>query len=219
MADQFDLLNRTGVRLAMEARANVATKPITVAGSISTTDMLTRIQPSIEVARRNYADQAQIQAAAGVDMFVLEMLREITHTIISLEAAAATGLPVWVGLSCQMKDGVPHLFNKDDTLADGLKALKERPVELVAIMHTETADVDACLDVVQEYWDGPIGVYAQSGDFIPPKWQFIDTITPEAYGEACLRWVERGVQVIGGCCGIGPEHISYLKEHLPAKIS
>lgn len=214
----FEQLNRTGVRLALEARANVATKPIVVAGSISTTEMTIHQQPPIDVARRNYSDQAKLQAAAGVDMFVLEMMRDIAHTEIALEAALQTGLPVWVGLSCVMQDGVPYLFNKTVSLADGLRAICEKPFELLAIMHTETVDIDACLDVVDQYWDGPIGVYAQSGDFIPPKWQFIDTITPADYGEACLRWVARGVQVIGGCCGIGPEHIAYLRDRLPKYI-
>ena len=212
--DKFEHLNTIGVEMACEVRDRL-NKDVVVAGSISTTEMMQWEQPPEAVARQNYAEQAQIQATAGADMICLEMLREIEHTQYALDAVYKTGLPVWVGYSCILKDGVPYLFNGKETLEDALKAIQGQPIELVTIMHTETVDVDACLDVVQKYWDGPIGVYAQSGEFIPPKWQFIDTITPEEYGAACLRWVERGVQVIGGCCGIGREHIEYLSQHLP----
>jgi S-methylmethionine-dependent homocysteine/selenocysteine methylase len=27
-------------------------------------------------------------------------------------------------------------------------------------------------------------------------------------------WVARGVQIVGGCCGIGPDHIELLSERL-----
>ena len=215
--DQFETLNTLGIELALEARDKMAADSVTVAGSISTTDMM-RWQPPVEVARANYIEQARIQRAAGAEMLALEMLREITHTGLALDAAIQTELPVWVGYSCVVKEGEVWLFDETERLVDALHAVQGQPIELIAIMHTQTEDVDACLDVLQAHWHGPIGVYAHSGHFIPPKWQFIDTISPEDYADACLRWVERGVQVIGGCCGIRPEHMKLLDECLPRSL-
>jgi homocysteine S-methyltransferase len=31
-------------------------------------------------------------------------------------------------------------------------------------------------------------------------------------------WVGRGVQIVGGCCGIGPEHIRAVKDRLPTRV-
>lgn len=217
--EHFERLNTVAVELALEARdnVNVASKAVMVAGSISTSQMQGS-QPPIEVARVNYLDQARIQAAAGVDMFILEMMRDITHTQLVLDAVKETGLPVWLGYSCVIKEGEVCLIRQNQPLVDALQAIQGQPIELIVIMHTQTEDIDACLDVLQANWDGPIGVYAHSGTFIHPNWQFIDTISPEAYADACLRWVERGVQVIGGCCGIGPEHIELLAQRLPHRI-
>ncbi len=215
--EHFEMLNTVAVDLALEARDNVATKPVMVAGSISTSQMRGS-QPPIEVARVNYLEQARIQAAAGVDMFILEMMRDITHTQLVLDAVNETGLPVWVGYSCKIKEGEVWLIRENERLVDALQAIQGQPIELVVIMHTQTEDIDACLDVLQANWDGPIGVYAHSGTFIHPNWQFMDTISPEEYAEASMRWVERGVQVIGGCCGIGPEHIELLEQRLPHRI-
>lgn len=37
---------------------------------------------------------------------------------------------------------------------------------------------------------------------------------PESYLEWSRTWVEAGATLVGGCCGIGPEHIAQLHLHL-----
>ena len=34
------------------------------------------------------------------------------------------------------------------------------------------------------------------------------------YLNHCEKWLKKGINLIGGCCGTGPEHIKYLKENL-----
>jgi S-methylmethionine-dependent homocysteine/selenocysteine methylase len=51
-----------------------------------------------------------------------------------------------------------------------------------------------------------------------PSWQFIDMISPEDFAAEAKLWLEMGTQLIGGCCGIGPEHIRLLKERLRARL-
>lgn len=207
--DDFEAINRRSVQLAIEARAACEQPGVLVAGSMSTTRQ-GGPWAEVETARVNFAEQAQILADAGADLIVLEMMRDIELTEVCLEAAYATGLPVWFGFSCEMKDGVPWMIDGLLRLQEFMERFASEPVEAIAVMHSETADIDACLDVVQEHWDGPIGVYAQSGDFQPPVWVFVDVISAEDYAAACSRWIDRGVQIIGGCCGIGHEHIAHL---------
>ncbi len=212
--DRFEELNRRGIELALAARQRLGASHVLVAGSISTTQMNGE-HPPVDVARANFADQARIQTETGADLIILEMLRDIDQTQAALDAVHETGLPVWAGYSCVIHDGVPMLFDGHHTLAEALRALERQPIELVAIMHSEIEDTDPALDVVREHWAGPIGVYAQRGRYVDPNWVFDSTITPEEYARDCLRWVGRGVQVIGGCCGIGPAHIAHLKRVLP----
>lgn len=217
LADKFEEINSTAARVALEARANAADRPVWVAGSLSTT-VFGQGQPLPEVARTNFNDQAEILAESGVDFFMLEMMRDIEYTDIALQAAKRTGLPVWIGYST-IVDEVNQVL-----LADGgrnplsfeaaLQALDEEATPLVSIMHTLTADIDPSLEILKRNWSGAVGVYAHSGEFIMPNWQFIDMISPRDYAAAARRWVAEGVQVIGGCCGIGPEHIRVLKETL-----
>ena len=40
-------------------------------------------------------------AESGVDLIALEMCERLPESTMALEAARATGLPVWVGASCR----------------------------------------------------------------------------------------------------------------------
>ena len=40
-----------------------------------------------------------------------------------------------------------------------------------------------------------------------------DDLSPEAYLVWANKWCQQGATLIGGCCGIGPEHISKLRRH------
>ena len=218
--DDFEMLNTRGIELALEARANRdATDRVAVAGSIATT-LQGRSLRELSEATIDYADQAQVQAAAGAEFFTLEMMRDLDYTRAAIDGVTKTGLPYWVGFSTEMRDGVPWLLEgtpeQGGTLAEGVQMLSgvDYAPDVVAIMHTEVDDIDACLDVIQAHWDGPVAVYAQTGRFERPHWIFTDTITPEAYADAALRWIDRGVQIVGGCCGISPSHIAHIHGRL-----
>lgn len=213
--ERFEAVNRSSVELALEARKQSGRINVVVAGSMSTTRQGGPFPP-LDVARTNYLDQARILADAGAELIILEMMRDVAHTEACLAGAQATGLPIWIGISAEVTDGVPTMWDGDISVDTFLQRFAHEDVDVMAIMHTETDDVDACLDVLDRHWTGPVAVYAQSGLFDPPDWVFIDVITPEDYAAACVRWLERGVQIIGGCCGIGHEHIAHLRPIIAA---
>ena len=39
-------------------------------------------------------------------------------------------------------------------------------------------------------------------------------LTPEAYADHAMAWVDQGATIIGGCCEIGPAHIAELARRL-----
>ena len=212
LEEHFELLNRRGIELAREARTNMQAPDVLVAGGITHLSFTDRIPPHDHL-RANIEEQAAIMAEAGADLIILEMMTDVERMLILLEAAQKTGLPVWVGFSCELdEEGVPRLL-AGPTLVEGIEAIKHKEVPLVFIMHTEVEYIGACLDVLQANWPGLIGVYAHSGRFVAPNWIFDDTISPEDYASAAESWSQRGVQVIGGCCGIGVEHMALLSQN------
>jgi len=136
-----------------------------------------------------------------------------------MTAAVSTGLPVWVGFSCRVdEDNIVRSFRGNHMFTSILEAILPLGGSVMSIMHTLTEDIAPPLRILKEYWQGPIGIYAHSGDFVMPNWQFINMISPEDYATEAQKWVEMGVQIIGGCCGIGPEHIRLLKKQLPTHV-
>ncbi|MFQ5773202.1 MAG: homocysteine S-methyltransferase family protein [Kiloniellaceae bacterium] len=219
-------LNRRAVELAHAARERAARgRNVWVAGSISSflPENAKDKAPRPDVAQADYREQAAALAEAGVDLIALEMMQDIEYGTYAVEAATATGLPVWVGFSCRPgADGKTLFFRRADSttgLAEGLAKVMAAGGALAGVMHSEVATVEPALRVIFETWSGPVAAYPHSGHFVMPDWQFVDIISPEDYAAEARKWVAMGVQVVGGCCGIGPEHIRLLRERLPKRIS
>ena len=77
-------------------------------------------------------------------------------------------------------------------------------------MHNDIDLTAEALDIMASHWAGPLGAYPESGYFEMPEWQFVDIIEPDGFVARCLQWKRQGATILGGCCGIGPEHIAAL---------
>lgn len=223
--------NRRAVEIAKQARDNAADRPVAIAGSIShfiaggaggaeTVDPKW-LKP--ETLRSTFTEQAEALAGAGCDLIALEMMMRPERAIHALDAALATGLPVWIGTSCERrKDGRMTAFNYGDVAyGDLLDALIERAAgraQAMTVMHSLVQDSGPGLDMVRQRWPGPTGVYPESGYFTMPNWQFVDVITPADLALAAKGWVGQGAQIIGGCCGTGVAHVRALKQAMPARL-
>ena len=208
-SDRFDDYNRVAVELAIEAR-DACTRPAAlVAGGISYWSW-TGDHPPLSEIEASVGQQAAVMRDAGADLLMLEMMIDIDRMLTTLAAAQTSGLPVWVGISCALNsEGVMALWN-GEPLVDALAALAGTGVPLLSIMHTDVKYVEACLDILQYHWDGMTGVYAHSGTSVDGKWVFHDTISPQDYTAYCQSWMKRDMHVIGGCCGIRPDHMKHL---------
>jgi methionine synthase I (cobalamin-dependent) len=216
LGDRVAEANRRAVEAARRAIGRAATGPVAVAGSMSSlmaggSTAGSDDDPATLLAA--YREQAAALAEAGVDLIALEMLQSPRHRP-AVQAAVETGLPVWLGVSAGHADGgcLPT-WSGDGDFEDGLVALLELPVDLVAVMHTNVEDVDAALEVVRAHWTGPVATYPHSGVFHPPVWEFGD-LSPDALAQASRRWIAAGAVAVGGCCGTGPEHIRRLRDEV-----
>ena len=178
--------------------------------------------------RESFDEQIEVLAMAGVDLIALEMLSDIEVSKVAISAALATELPVMIGITCEWgPDGQTivtrghsmNLQSEPTALEDLLPKLLESlnpKVErtILAIMHCDLDVSGPALDIAARQWSGPLAVYPNSGEIIPPNWQFETVCKPDKYAENALEWINRGATIVGGCCGIGPSHISELRAKL-----
>ena len=227
-------INRQAARLAVQAREeaceamsnngegkwDAAPSTVWIAGSISPMagGLGDEGRPSVQEMRVLFAEQAELLAESGVDFLLLEMMRDVEYSLAALEAASATGLPVWVGFSCERMEGgglkLAPTIREEVPLAAGVAAVMAEGGSLAAIMHSDVDITGEALGVIRAVWDGPTGAYPESGYFEMPHWQFVDIIDPEVFADRAMSWVGQGARMVGGCCGTGLPHIKALAKRL-----
>ena len=228
LEENFVPWNRAAIKLAQEARDNAAVdRPIYIAGSIAPYDHWGEYDAA--TMRASYREMAELHAEGNVDFLQLEMLAtDIENTIIAIEEASTVGLPVWVAISCfdvietkelrlgareSQGDDIPFSFGYD-AFDTAIQQIMAAGGSVLSMMHSETHLGRAAVEVMRANYDGPLGVYPNAGYWQRPNWTFIDTITPDYFWQEAQAWIEGGAQIIGGCCGTGPEHIQAVAQGL-----
>ena len=219
--DDLLLVDQAAVR---EAKAAAVGHKVAVAGSVSTMRPVVagsdRTDLSAEwteaEARALFRRKVENLKSCGVDLIMMEMMRDADYSVWATEEAIKTGLPVWVGISVERREDDNLVgFGRQDQLleyvAPALAALKPK---VMSIMHTSPNDTDEALAILRKSWNGSIGTYPECGFFKAPDWQFVDVITPDDLVSKSRDWQKLGVSAFGGCCGIGPEHISLLAREM-----
>jgi len=225
--------NRNAVRAARRARDAAATRPVAVAGSMSSFSPIDMDAGSLGRPHRgptaddprfptlaDFREQAGLLAESGVDLIALEMINARGYGRAALQAAAETGLPVWLGVSpFRLRDGtlvgLPDL-SEGESFEDLLSALVDPAPAAVTVMHAKPEVTLDAIEIIRRHFTGPVGVYAETGDWQPPNWVF-DGLTPAEYLTQAITWAGHGAQLIGGCCGVGPEHIRVLADGLAGR--
>ena len=221
LKDKIAEINQSAVRLALQARDNTG-QDVCVAASMSSMPAFDEFFiPKNDEVREGFVRQAELLAKAGAELVIAEMMRDEDIAGMVISAARATGIPVWTGFSASMDDAgslTNYMSDVRDTdtmpFSQMAGAVLEAGCDAAGVMHSSVHDTGPALSELNELWDGPMFAYAESGHFVPPSWKFEDIISPQDYLDYARQWIEQGVQIIGGCCGIGPEHIRVLRENL-----
>lgn len=217
LADRFEAGVRSAVRVARQV-ADAADRPVAVAGSASVTEWAVPPGDDPAVLREGYARQVDLLAEAGVDLIVLEMVLDTHRGRPALDAARATGLPVWLGLSTCTPGRTTSdadLLPEIDETREVATALVADDLDAVCVMHTDIDDVTPALDMLAPLWDGAVGVYPHRGRWLKPHWGFEDVDPDYLIGQAA-DWVARGVAMLGGCCGLSTRHVQALRAAVDA---
>ena len=224
---QFEDWNRRSVHMAREERDRSArAETIAVAGSVGTYGHFGELDR--ETLHGHFRAQAEILAEEGVDLLLLETLGSSVRTIRAMVSATTDlGVPVWVSLSCvRDRDTGAVLFGIEESgqaadaavtygpLAEAAREIMSVGGSAVLMMHSVRDVTEDAVKVLRGACSGPVGAYPNAGYWSRPNWTFVDQVTPDEYLADARRWVEAGASIVGGCCGVGVEHIRALAEGL-----
>jgi homocysteine S-methyltransferase len=225
LGEQVPTVIRRAVAIAKEAREHAAARrPIAIAGSMShmvpmmkgrDTRDPGRLPKATEVGA-NAREVAHLLGEAGVDLLLMEMMSDPELALPTIEAAMTTGLPVWVGISCRrLADRRLAAYSRRELpLEDAIHAIVGARGHVFGIMHSPVDATTEALDLLRGRWAGPLMAYPESGYFEMPDWRFVGVIAPGAFAAQARAWAASGVQILGGCCGLGVDHIRAVADTL-----
>ena len=124
-------------------------------------------------------------------------------------------MPVWVGFSLGPEEGCepdgigdPVQLREGGTLADAVAITGRYPaVDALVIMHSDVRVVERGVRTLRSLWDGPIGAWGHASAIVDGVFTHDGVVTPEEYASRVPSWRDAGATMIGGCCGIGPDHL------------
>jgi methionine synthase I (cobalamin-dependent) len=219
LANRVEEINQRAVAAALRARDAAADREaVVVAGSLSHMVPIlhgSRVTDPAQLPSDAELDDAlhelaRILAGSGCELIILEMMYHPRRIRAALDAAQTTKLPIWFGASArrgQSGSAVSYHQSEEIPLESVAAMIPSTGIDAAGIMHTGVEVIDEALDVVRGHFRGPLMAYPDSGDFEMPNWRFVDVVTPQRFGDFCRAWIASGVQIIGGCCGLTPDHI------------
>lgn len=206
---------RLGIRLARQAIEEAGlTGQVAVAFSLNGDVDSPQRQGTLELLARVF----ETDPPDLILMETLSLIREnLTFSVVDM--MLATGLPVWLSFR-RCRHGVCGVHGQHwggpegDVFGRAARKFEKMGVEALLINCLPIDHVPGMLPWVRDFTDLPLGVYPNLGRYLDPGWKFDDTVGPAEYVELALEWRAEGAQIIGGCCGVTPEHIAAARQEL-----
>lgn len=205
---------RRGVRLARAAaeeagRADEVAVAFSINGDVDTPDG----RETIELLARAFESDPP-------DLILLETLSLVrSSTNATVEALMETGLPVWLSFR-RCRHGVCGVYGEHwggpegDSFGRAARRFEEAGVGALLINCVPPDHVEGMISWLRDFTDLPLGVYPNLGYLSAAGWRHEHDIDPSDYAQLALRWREEGAQIVGGCCGVRPEHIDAARAAL-----
>lgn len=180
------------------------------------------LTPAVAVSAPLYAEKARIMAP-HVDVILLETMSSLDLARGALQGAQAAGLPVWLSVSVDDRDG--SKLRSGEPVSGLRDLIASHPAAAVL---ANCSMPEAMLAALRELsvMGLPFGAYANGFSEIStlplpdavaaPDYTHRHDLTPEKYTGFALQWVDLGATIVGGCCEVGPAHIRHLAAALRA---
>jgi S-methylmethionine-dependent homocysteine/selenocysteine methylase len=134
------------------------------------------------------------------------------------EALVASGIPVWVAYR-RNANGQIGIFGEErepdgERFGEAARELERIGVSAI-LVHCLPADkAHGVAPWLRTFTSLPLGVYPNNGRYDMWVWEWRHDSTPEELAVHARRYADEGMNIIGGCCGVRPEHIRAMSDAL-----
>jgi S-methylmethionine-dependent homocysteine/selenocysteine methylase len=158
--------------------------------------------------------------AEHVDIWLGETLSSIAEAraIHSALDRAGETKPLWI--SYTLAESTEPLLRCGESVADAVRVAVELGASAILFNCCQTETIGPALAIARSIaGDGlELGGYANrfvaahdsGGGANEQLSGYRDDISPEVYAEFVGQWLECGATILGGCCGMGPDHVAAI---------
>lgn len=221
---EAERLASTAGQLARQA-ADASARPVRVAGSLP--PLFGSYRPDLfQPTHAGTVLKPLLQGLAPhVDLWLAETQSLIAEVQAIHAHLPADGKPFWVSFTLQDEgeQDVPRL-RSGETVAEAAQAVAALGVQALLFNCSQPEVIGAAIDVARSTFEAlgvnvAIGAYANAFPPQPKDAKANDgldelrqDLDPPGYLHWAQDWRTRGATLLGGCCGIGPEHIERLAQ-------
>ena len=220
LTSKVEEINQRSIDAALTAREKSGAQDVLVAGSLSHAIPLQirseaePVDDSLEdaVLTEAFEEMTSILSNGGADLILLEMMSKPNRMAALFEILSDCTLPVWCGLSAKRSENDTLVAAHDVRVPfeSNVAQASAQAFDVWGIMHTSAEIIEDALRFLKESKQQLLMVYPDSGFIEMPNWQFVDIMAPDRFAQFAESWIESGAQIVGGCCGLGPEHIAAI---------
>jgi S-methylmethionine-dependent homocysteine/selenocysteine methylase len=219
---KFETLHALALKEAHDARMLHGAGRI--AGSIGPIGASYRadIHPESDVAVPLYREVAE-QFAGKVDLVICETVVSKMHAKCIIYGAKEAHVPIWCAFSVSDTDG--SKLRSGESLQEVAEMAADMGARAVLANCSAPEAMPAALEALSKAFV-PYGAYANgftqiteefladrpTVDALSPRTDF----SPATYADHVMSWVDQGATIVGGCCEVGPAHISEIALRLRA---
>ena len=203
--NQVLAINEEGARLARKA----AGEEILVAGSVGPLEWTGGGDEACEEKFVEiFREQIEGLVNGGVDLLIFETFQDLVESKAALSAASERGLPVIFSIG-----GVTNGRTSLGVEAEELALLAaSMGVDAVGVNCRGTFDILESVQRVAQTVSLPLIAMPNAGAPEIDRGRVAYRADPHFFKDYAQRLLAAGVQIIGGCCGTGPEHIRQMAE-------
>ena len=217
--DRFEAFMRVAGELAVAARAESGRPGVRIAASLPPLEAsyISEFALSFEETSAQYGEMMDL-LNPYVDIYLGETLSTSFEAGAFLQAAQSRDKTTWLSLT--LDDHGSTDLRGGESLSQVIGDLGDNMPDGLLINCCTPDSIHSALPVLQAT-GLPFGAYANGFVEIPDSWDEAGGVyqlatrtdlSPEVYAADVARWIDAGASIVGGCCEVGPAHITRLRQ-------
>jgi len=198
-------INRAGVKLARKIAGN----ELLVAGTVGPLSPFLKPPFTEEDFRQGYEEQVRTLVNEGVDFLILESFEYLDALLLTIRLIKEwTDLPIVAEVTIEKGE---HLASGEH-VSEIVKPIEESGVVAWGFNCCQGArHILHLLDLIRDKATLPLIAQPSAGMPQKVEGRKLYLCTPEYLASHSRYFIQKGVKIVGGCCGTTPQHIKAVR--------